>query len=618
MTRNYAYDKPPAKPKGQWLRISHDMTWVVEEMADRPDLVVKMSPDAGYDETAYDDKGKLKKGSRPHPGVTYPELAIIEIASEHMPKSVDLKDVKPLEHDNRNQYPTVWGLLAHEAAHAKHSQWVVPLRAAQKAGELSDEDGNAGGAAMLLEESRIERNQIIRRPQDQLWLQASATEIALKELQEEVAKPENQAQLGKVAGSRMAALVLARIDAGSIDVSEQTEKVEELARGIFGDKDFEALRDLWREAQATADDDTEGMLDIGRRWFELTQDNGGQGGDGDQQQKGGGDGGEAGRALSKALKEMAENAKGEANGENQAKIRRDRLAKAARDRGIENAAAKDAKEQAEKVFHANPDRSDRRRDDPVRGYRNPTAEENGRARRTRKALQAAYTPERAVTKRASDLPPGKLSVRAAMQGAAERSLGLPSDTEPFTRKDRRRVPVPPLKVAIAQDVSGSQDSAAAAAVSGAWSLAKAAEQIPDAQVAMVVFGSSVWEVFGPRDKMPRVPVLTTPSSSHHLNDALAALEGELQLTRPGSARLLVILTDGIHESEEIQMRDPALKRLVDAGVHVLWFVTDGYDGARSGGYVPNVKGVHVYDQAKGNYAAIPGIINREAVNALKK
>jgi len=616
MTRSYAYDKPPARPKGEWLRISHDMTWVVEEMADRGDLVVKMSPDAGYGEEDYDDKGKIKEGATPHAGVTYPELAIIEIAAENMPKGLSLNDVRPLEHGNRNQYPAVWGVVTHESAHAKHSKWVVPLRARQKAGDLSEEDSRAGGAAMLLEESRIERNQILRRPQDQLWLQASATDLALKELKEELSKPENVAQLGKVAGSRMAALVLARIDAGSIDVTEQTEKIEALTRGIFGDKDFGKLRDLWREAQATADDDADTMLDVGRRWFELTQDDGGQGG-GDPQ-PGKGDGGQAGRELAKALQEMADYAKGEATGDNQANARRSRLAKAARDRGIENAAHKDALNQASKVFHASPDPSDRRRDDPVRGYRNPTAEENGRARRTRKALEAAYTPERAVTKRSSELPPGKLSARAALRGAAELAMGLPPTAEPFTHKDRRRVAVPPLKVAIAQDVSGSQDSAAAAAVSGAWSLAKATEQIPDAQVAMVVFGSSVWEVFGPRDKMPRVPVLSTPSSSHHLNDALAALEGELQLTRPGSARLLVILTDGVHEHEQIKLRDPALKRLVDAGVHVLWFVTSGYDDGSSSQYVPNVKGVHVYAEAKGNFSAIPGIINREAVNALKK
>src|ERR1700684_2613895 len=59
MTRFRASRKPPVRPQGDWLQVSHEMTWEVEEMADRFDLVVKMSPDAGFDDSAFDAEGKL-------------------------------------------------------------------------------------------------------------------------------------------------------------------------------------------------------------------------------------------------------------------------------------------------------------------------------------------------------------------------------------------------------------------------------------------------------------------------------------------------------------------------------------------------------------------------------
>src|ERR1700722_10709073 len=116
MTRFRATGKPPVKPQGEWLRVSHEMTWDVEEMADREDLVVKMSPDAGFDDSAFKD-GKLivwteelldkarqvaalkygdpslitddllgKPLGEQHPGVTFPALGIIEINPKYLPK----------------------------------------------------------------------------------------------------------------------------------------------------------------------------------------------------------------------------------------------------------------------------------------------------------------------------------------------------------------------------------------------------------------------------------------------------------------------------------------------------------------------------------------------------
>jgi hypothetical protein len=206
-------------------------------------------------------------------------------------------------------------------------------------------------------------------------------------------------------------------------------------------------------------------------------------------------------------------------------------------------------------------------------------------------------------------------VRSAQQLDAQRQAGLLPDAEPFTRKDRRHVPTPPLKVGIIIDVSSSQSAAAAAAASGAWSLAKATQMIADAEVAMVSFGDRVHPIIDPRRKLAKVPVLQTPYGTEYFLDALKVIEGELDLTRPGSARLVVVLTDGELSYTDLRNRDAALKRLTGMGVKFLWMVTAGDDPDRVPGKIP---GVHVYREAAGKWDIIPKIINIEAVRALSK
>ena len=38
---------------------SYELTWAVEELSPRQDLIVKIAPDAGYDDSAYDMDGNL-------------------------------------------------------------------------------------------------------------------------------------------------------------------------------------------------------------------------------------------------------------------------------------------------------------------------------------------------------------------------------------------------------------------------------------------------------------------------------------------------------------------------------------------------------------------------------
>ena len=168
MTRFRVSGKPPVKPQGEWLRVSHEMTWEVEEMADQETLVVKMSPDAGYDDSAFEN-GKLilwteekiaqarmmaiMQGGDPtqvsddllgtpmgeqHPGVTFPGLGIIEINPEYLPDGITPEDMSPLIRKDHQNYPVVWGLLSHEAAHAHFSKWMDAIDERASRGEIHE------------------------------------------------------------------------------------------------------------------------------------------------------------------------------------------------------------------------------------------------------------------------------------------------------------------------------------------------------------------------------------------------------------------------------------------------------------------------------------------------
>lgn len=612
MSRYRAYNKPPVKPEGEWLRISHELTWSVDAMAGREDLAVKISPDAGYDDSAYEN-GELIRDSEgnpagtKHPGVTFPDRAIIEIDGDYL-KDIPLEDVKPSIPSNREQYPVVWGILGHEAAHAHYSKWV---KAVNKR-ELTPEEASAAGAAILLEESRIEAKHNKFRPQDTPWIAAMAAKVALEECRQALnaARTEPGKEWDRIALARAAVLLLARIDSGSVTADETTEEIGNLVRAEFGEETFREMGEVWRAAQATGDYDDAEMMRLGKRWYELTGD---AGDDAFMAVECDGEGCGDESALGKEMAKKAKLAEQEANGD--AKRARDRArvrAKAGKSREEARARTR-AKQNAQKKLTGQAGAA-RYRGHPVTCYRPPTAEEVSLARRTRRALQAAYVPERAVTAVSRYLPPGRLVLREAQQLDAQLEAGLMPDAEPFRFKDRKHVATPPLKVGIVQDVSGSQQAAAAAATSGAWSLAKAAQMILDAQVAMVSFGDSEEIIFKPFQRLPDVPVLRSDGGTAHFIDSLELLEGLLDLTRPGSARVVVILTDGQLNYTDMAKRDEAIKRLADYGVKFLWMDTDG-----GGMYLPaKHKNLHIFSAASGNYSIIPKMISQEAVNALKK
>lgn len=543
-----------AKPDGPWLPISGAFTRLTYLFSKRYDLTVSIAPGAGW-------------GS---PAAMLPPAASVEINGDFWPAEFDPAMADPSDHEDWKNYPAVMGLLIHELSHGDHSDWMyqVKKRVNSKFNKLTDDEMHALGAATILEEARIEHQHIKNRPQDTPWLQASATTIALAEALNNKELP------SKTAASRVAAIILARADGGSLMPGPELDKVRTEVEAVLTFPLLKKLRDIWREFLDADDYDTPRLMDLGKEWYELTKD------DGDQDSGGeGGDGGESSggsgipKALEDALNALGEAVMGDASGsEELAKILK-RLAEADAKRKSESGQKEEAKRKADRIFHGQQGGAPTGLYQPLRGFRPPTTQERILARRTSKGILKAYVRESAYTKTTSKVPPGRFKASVAIQGDAQAAQGMYPTVEPFTRKEYQRTSSPPLKVGILGDTSDSQDGPVKYTASGAWSLASAVRAIPDGSVAMAIFGDKARKVFGPWEKPKQVPNLRAGGGTGFFKDALRALEGELNLMRGGAARLLVIVTDGMLNPSEYAGRDELLKRYLNASVHILWVVT---------------------------------------------
>jgi hypothetical protein len=212
--------------------------------------------------------------------------------------------------------------------------------------------------------------------------------------------------------------------------------------------------------------------------------------------------------------------------------------------------------------------------DRTTGTRAPTRAEQAAARTLARHLKAAAHRERITTTTTSATPPGRLRMRGALAAEAQRAAGAIPTAEPFTQTTRRHTPTPPLRLGIACDVSGSMHELAAPIASAAWILAKAAASVPDARSATVIFGRGVQPITHPGKTPTRVREFTAIDPYEKFCDAVDALDGALQLTRPDAARLLVIVSDGIFCEDERTGGQQRITRLTGHGCAVLWLALD--------------------------------------------
>jgi hypothetical protein len=414
-------------------------------------------------------------------------------------------------------------------------------------------------AALLLEESRMEGAHIRRRPDDRHWLRASAISLVLDDIGPGTGMTRPEA-------ARTAALILARVDAGILTPTE-TAPVAAIVETVLCADTVRELREIWQAAHHTGDDDTDTMLELGRRWCDIVgPSDDTDPADTDPAATGGTPGAglrvpsDMDRAISDTLARVAAAVASEP-------LPPDPAEHAARDEQDEADAAAD--KIARRVF-SRPHRA-RSGKTRISHTRPPTQGERVAARQLGRALDSAAVRDRAVIKTSSVTPPGRLRMRGALAADAQRAAGALPTAEPFVRTTRKVTPAPPLRLGIACDVSGSMHAVAAPVASAAWILAHAAHHSrTDATTATVIFGEYVRPITKPGQTPPQVTEFETNDGSHDIATALDALDGALGLSRPGAVRLLIVISDGIFGNRERAGGQSRIDRLRRSGCAVLW------------------------------------------------
>ncbi len=484
------------------------------------------------------------------PACFFPALAAIEVDGTHL--GVAPATANPASPADRERYPVTWGALIHECAHAAHTRWTPPPAGAAAWAE----------AARMLEESRIETAQTARRPADRRWLRETITQLILADFTAAAATPASPREAGCAA-----ALILARADAGILDPAEAAP-AEQAVTTVIGARRLDRLRAIWRAAHATADTDARTMLRLGRRWCRIL---GIQPDPPPPPSTAGASGVPSPVASAVARTTAAIKATVAAENTPAPAV----LPGQATQRAAENTARASAQRAAHAVFGAPSLSGQPGAGGPATaGTREPTEEEKAAARRLARALRNATIGQRAAVTTTSPTPPGRLKMRQAMAGSAQRAAGALPTAEPFSRTTRRRVPAPPLKVGIACDVSGSTMLFTGPVASAAWILARATTAIPAATAAAVTFGDTAEAVTWPGHAPARVSTFTATACYEDFRSAIDALDGALGLSHPGAARLLVIISDGQFKDTQHADGQARITRLAAAGCGILWLAPD--------------------------------------------
>ena len=360
-----APEKRP-RPSAAWLAFSAKMTAQVAPVAGRADLTVTVAPGAG----------------RGAPACFLPASAEIEVNAGHLP--VDPATADPASPADRERYPALWGATVHECAHAAHSRWRAP----------KGTSAAWSAAATALEESRIEARQVARRPADRAWLRACTSQIVIGDFAAAAAPPASAAEAGSAA-----ALILAREDAGVLETAE-AEPVAQAVATVIGEEKLGQLRQVWREAHATADDDARGMVRLGRRWCRILGVAPDQAAPKADPSEAGGPPSPVAAAVGEATARVEDAAKAEFEPPPPFPPG------AAEAREAENNARRQAGDAASRVFTRDPGDGS---GGTTGTTREPTADEQAAARRLARALREASVPPRKKTDQAATSRPPRRS-----------------------------------------------------------------------------------------------------------------------------------------------------------------------------------------------------------------
>lgn len=525
----------------EWLPVGAQIGTLVNTWAGRTDIVAYVGPGAGG----------------PTPACFNPPLAEVEVnVDEAFGKGLNPSMIGDLnDRDTLFDWPKAAGAIFHEAMHARYSRADLPT--AKK--ELSDHEYRA---FMLLEETRIEFLGVENYPANRVFLRASALDIVLHDISENIEKADT---VRSVAG--IAALVSARVDAGSLDL-EDAEPITNIVVDFLGIEVYEKLQAVWREFQAYDVHHLPAPLfELARKWEKILQDAIKERGEEETpaNQEMSAIMAEIIEAIEEAVEEIAIKVMGDAQDQQQAEEWKDEAntrANAAKQR-------RDHEKVADVIFKTTAEMGSHSSGSRLKEVRMPHANERAAAVKIARLLEKAKYRERDEHEIQSILPPGRLRTRSIVQNAAYKAQGSMTLAEPWRRTVRRHTDDPTLNIGVMVDISGSMGSAMQPMAVTAWAMSEAARRV-QARAAMVYYGEDVFPTLKPGQHLDQVNVYTAPDGTEKFDKAFKALDGGLNLLHGTGARLLVVVSDGCYTAIETEKAKHWLRECDRNGVAVLW------------------------------------------------
>jgi hypothetical protein len=537
----------------EWLPLGAQLGELVNIWADRTDLIAYVGPGAG--------------GIAP--ACYNPKLAEVEV---NVDVAFGTATTPGMIGDLRRratqfEYPKATGAIYHEALHAKYSRW--SLEDAMR--ELSDKEFQA---ITLLEETRIEANGVNDSPKNQVFLRACALEIVLADAEEGL-----KGLTSTRAAAHVAGLTLARVDAGVLRRGD-IEVIADSLEAMLPEEVLTKLRSIWNRFQMHDEHyNSAPLYDLAREWVATVEE---AAKDDAQSESDDADGSTRDfvKDLLDALVDDAETvsvavsdqAADQAEGEEWAEIASGK-ARASREKH-ENAKT------AQNVFSKGTGpMAGVRSNSRLREKRQPSSAERVAAVKVATMLEKAKYRERDMHEISSIVPPGRLRTRALVQGAALKSKGIVTQTEPWRRNVRKHTDEPTLSIGVMVDISGSMGSAMEPMAATAWVMSEASRRV-QGRAAMVYYGSDVFPTLKPGQSLDKVHIYTAPDATEQFDKAFKAIDGALSLLHSDGARLLVVVSDAFYTVEETAKATKWIKRCHAEGVAVLWLPFDSGTAAR--------------------------------------
>lgn len=556
---NHSYKIDRTDPA--WLPIGGQFNEVVNEWADRSDIVTYVGKGAGL-------------GS---PACFIPDIAEMHVNTKlAFGKEADPALVPDLTvRENQFEYPVAMGAVLHEAMHAKHTEWdLASMHRSVKSDFVKD-------LVTDFEEIRIEHLGLQALSANRALLRACAMHLVIAESRE--AGAEKLAELGNRALSKLLILACGRVEAGVLDEAD-VKLFRDTTVKHFGEELVNELLDICRRSLTCPDHDWRPLEKLALEW--------------ESKMSAAGFKPEAGaESMPDWLKELlAEIFKGmpPASGDvdEDAQTARDIMSEIAGD--VEVSAQDEANQQminemlegqAAKANAANKEKDahEKAAEDafgrgtgpgPTNSYsrlvksRPPTGPERSAAVGLSKDLERARYRDRVAVKKSSVVPPGKLNTRAAMAGSIQRSQGRMMTAEPWKRTIRHHTEDPDLTVGVMVDISGSMSAAMEPMAVTAWVMSEAIRRV-QGKAAMMYFGNDVFPVLAPGQHLDEVKVYSASDGTERFKKGFEALNGKLRLLGSRGARLLVVVSDLYHQPDEVAAETEWFQRCKRDGVAVI-------------------------------------------------